>query len=172
MDNVHRMLFELHQTANDYNISISIPNTKYMAICNLALNNQPIEQMKNFEYLVIIVWRGENEVNKAARVSECLYNTIWGNKYMSITSKAKIHRREWREDVDKTKDDRLAKAAHKGKQIFRQITEDMCWFLDFIITGHRISRKYRTNSYTKYKEEEDHDKAFDRVKHHKLVHVQ
>ena len=104
-DNLQRMLFEFNQTANKYNMSISIPKTKSMTIskepirCKLALNDQPIEQVMSFEYLGIIASSSRNtydevktQVNKAARVSGCLHHTIWKNKHMSITSKARIYR--------------------------------------------------------------------------------
>ena len=104
-DNRQRMLFEFNQTANKYNMSISIPKTKSMTIskkpirCKLALNDQPIEQVMSFEYLGIIASSSRNtydevktQVNKAARVSGCLHHTIWKNKHMSITSKARIYR--------------------------------------------------------------------------------
>ena len=99
--------FEFNQTANKYNMSISIPKTKSMTIsketirCKLALNDRPIEQVMSFEYLGIIASSSRNtydevktQVNKAARVSGCLHHTIWKNKHMSITSKARIYRTE------------------------------------------------------------------------------
>ena len=53
----------------------------------------------SFEYLEIIASSSRNtydevktQVNKAARVSGCLHHTIWKNKHMSITSKARIYR--------------------------------------------------------------------------------
>ena len=52
-----------------------------------------------FEYLGIIASSSQNthdevktQVNKEARVIGCLHYTIWKNKYMSITSKARIYR--------------------------------------------------------------------------------
>ena len=126
-DDLLRMLFELNQTANKYNMSISIPKTKSMTIrkepiqCKMALNDQPIEQVMSFEYLGIIAASSRNtydkvktQVNKAA--SGCLHDSIWENKHMSITSKAKIYRTavrpiltyagETRADTNRTKSDR------------------------------------------------------------------
>ncbi|XP_044766305.1 uncharacterized protein LOC123322425 [Coccinella septempunctata] len=86
-------------------MSISISKTKSLTISKepirfkLALNDQPIEQVMSFEYLGIIASSSRNtydevkaQVNKAARVSGCLHSTIWKNKCMSITSKARIYR--------------------------------------------------------------------------------
>jgi len=65
--------------------------------CKLALNDQPIKQVNSFENLGIIASNSQNtydevetQVNKAARVSGCLHNTIWKN--MSITSTARIYK--------------------------------------------------------------------------------
>ena len=65
-DNLQRMLFEFNQTANKYNMSISIPKTKSMTIskepirCKLVLNDQPIKQVMSFEYLGIIASSSRN----------------------------------------------------------------------------------------------------------------
>ena len=100
-DNLQRMLFGF----NKYNMSMSIPKTKSMTIskepirCKLALNDQPIEQVMSFEYLGIIASNSRNTY-----VSGCLHHTIWKNKHMSITSKARIYRTaETRADTNRTK---------------------------------------------------------------------
>ena len=88
-NNLQRMLFEFNQTANKYNMNISIPKTKSMTISKepirgkLALNDQPIKQVMSFEYLGIIASSSRNtydEVKTQIKQQECLavYIILYG----------------------------------------------------------------------------------------------
>lgn len=89
------MLFELHRTAKEYNKSMTI--NKELIRCKLSLKDQPIEQVMSDEWIPMnngfnIYEELKTQANKAARVFGCLWNTICRNKYMSITSKARLYK--------------------------------------------------------------------------------
>lgn len=104
-EDLQRMLHKFNQTAEEYNMQISISKTQAMTIskeplrCKLSLNNKTIEQVMTFNYLGAITSSSRNlyeevrlQANKAARLSGGLRDIIWRNKHMSIESKARIYR--------------------------------------------------------------------------------
>jgi hypothetical protein len=86
-------------------MKIAKEKTKSMTIvkiplrCKLVNDDQLIEQVLKIRYLGIdITSQGllEDEVkyqiNKANRISGCLNDTVWGNKYISRETKSRIYK--------------------------------------------------------------------------------
>ena len=67
--------------------------------CKLVIDNNIIEHISNFQYLStnITSYGCLNEEvllqnNKANRISECLRDTIWSNKYLRTDAKVRIYK--------------------------------------------------------------------------------
>jgi len=86
-------------------MEISLSKTKSLTIsrnytkCEVELRGTPIEQVPNFNYLGAEIsaerelkQEVRTQVMKAARISGCLYNTIWRNKHMSTDCKVRIYK--------------------------------------------------------------------------------
>ncbi|XP_055390221.1 uncharacterized protein LOC129619146 [Condylostylus longicornis] len=104
-DELQRLLHRFYLSAKKYNMVISTEKTKSLVVskdpirCKLAINDIIIEQVMSFRYLGVEISSNQNreadnraQVNKAARVSGCLKDIIWKNKYMNPTSKVKIYK--------------------------------------------------------------------------------
>ena len=125
-DNLQRLLYRLVTTAKKYNMLTSTEETKSMVIskepirCKLEVEGHIIEQVMKFKYLGFEISSYGNtllevreQTLKAARISGCLRDVVWKNKYMSIESKVKIYKTavrpiltyavETRADTSKTK---------------------------------------------------------------------
>ncbi|XP_048516533.1 uncharacterized protein LOC125502453 [Dendroctonus ponderosae] len=104
-DDLQRLFYRFNLTAQRLNMQISIEKTQSMVIskdpirCKLVVSEHIIQQVMNFNYLRLQVSssRGtvnkvENQIRKAVRVSGCLRDIIWKNKYMTTGSKTRIYK--------------------------------------------------------------------------------
>lgn len=93
-DELQRLLHQFYLTATRYNMMISMPKTKFLVIakepirCKLAVKDEIIEQVMSFKYLGVEISSSQDrkkevqdQINKAARISGCLKEIIWRNKY-------------------------------------------------------------------------------------------
>ena len=67
--------------------------------CEIKLKGTTIEQVQKFNYLGVEISAKRDlkqevkmQTTKAARISGCLYNLIWLNKYMSTDCKVRIYK--------------------------------------------------------------------------------
>jgi hypothetical protein len=67
--------------------------------CEVKLRDTVIEQVPKFNYLGAEISAKRDlkqgvrtQASRAARISGCLYNLIWLNKYVSTDSKVRIHK--------------------------------------------------------------------------------
>jgi len=99
------LLLKFDQMAESLNMEISLSKTKSLTIsrnnmkCEVKLKGTTIEQVPKFNYLGAEISAKRDlkqelrvQATKAARISGCLYNTIWSNKYMSTESKVRIYK--------------------------------------------------------------------------------
>ena len=86
-------------------LEISLSKTKSLAIsknnikCEIKLKDTTMEQVLQFNYLGVEISAKRDlkqevkmQTTKAARISGCLYNLIWLNKYVSTDCKARIYK--------------------------------------------------------------------------------
>ena len=84
---------------------ISLGKTKSLTIskndikCEIKLKDTTMEQVLQFNYLGVEISAKRDlkqevklQTTKAARISGCLYNLIWLNKYVSTDCKARIYK--------------------------------------------------------------------------------
>ena len=99
------MLLKFDQMAESLNMEISLSKTKSLTIsrsnmkCEVKLKGTMIEQVPKFNYLGAEISAKRDlkqemrvQATKAARISGCVYNTIWFNKYMSTERKVRIYK--------------------------------------------------------------------------------
>lgn len=105
-DDLQRLLYRFNMTAKELNMKISSSKTKCMVIsspspirCKLQVDDNIIEQILTFNYLGVTIasygdLHGEvsQQAQKATRVSGCLNQVIWKNKYLNIETKARIYK--------------------------------------------------------------------------------
>lgn len=104
-DNLQRLLYRFHLTAKIFNMTISTEKTKSMVIakepirCKLEIERAMIEQVMEFKYLGAQISSQSNlykevrqQAQKGARISGCLRDIVWRNKYLSVESKTKIYK--------------------------------------------------------------------------------
>lgn len=104
-DDLQRLLHKFNSIAKTFNMAISVPKTKCMTTaktplrCKLAVDKEILQQEMKFKYLGIEV-SGFDDVEaevreqtmKAARMAECLNDTIWKNKYIGTEVKSRIYK--------------------------------------------------------------------------------
>ena len=99
------LLLKFDRMAESLNMAISLNKTKTLTIsrnrkkCEIELRGIVLEQVPKFTYLGIEISAKRDlkqevriQATKAARISGCLYNLIWSNKYMSRESKVRIYK--------------------------------------------------------------------------------
>ena len=104
-ENLQSLLLRFDQLAERLSMEISLNKTKSLTIsrnhtkCEVELRGTSIEQVPKFNYLgaeISALRDLKQEVRiqakKAARISGCLYNLIWLNKYMSTECKVRIYK--------------------------------------------------------------------------------
>lgn len=104
-DDLQRLLYKFQQTAQLFNMQISVEKTKSLAIskepkrCKLAIYDRSVEQVMSFKYLGASITSARNlkeevkaQTTKASVISGCLRDIIWRNKYMSNKSKVRIYK--------------------------------------------------------------------------------
>ncbi|XP_044760249.1 uncharacterized protein LOC123317707 [Coccinella septempunctata] len=104
-DDLQRMAYEFKLAAEEYNMIISISETKSLVIarepkrCKIVINNEIIEQVSKFEYLGVEISdcgglkaAVRKQANKAAYVSGCLRDVIWRNKDLRLDGKVRIYK--------------------------------------------------------------------------------
>ena len=90
------MLLKFDQMAESLNMEISLSKTKSLTIsrnnmkCEVKLKGTTTEQVPKFNYLGAEISAKRDlkqavrvQATKAARMSGCLYSTIWFNKYVN-----------------------------------------------------------------------------------------
>ena len=100
-DNLQTLLLKFDQMATSLNMEISLSKTKSLVIsrnninCEVKLRDTAIEQVPKFNYLGAEISANRDlkqdvrtQVTRAARISGCLYNLIWLNKY-------RVSQEEW-----------------------------------------------------------------------------
>lgn len=104
-DNLQRALYRFQQTAETFNMQISVKKTKSFTIsreprrCKLAIYDQSVEQVMSFKYLGANITSNRDlrsevkaQTTKASMISGYLRDLIWRNKYMSTRSKVRIYK--------------------------------------------------------------------------------
>ena len=104
-NDLQKMLYKFHLTAQKYNMKISVDKTKCLTFsknpvrCKLTIDNKPIEQVMEFKYLGVnllsfhnLQYEIKEQINKAAAISGCLRTQIWKNKYLRLDVKTRIYK--------------------------------------------------------------------------------
>ncbi|XP_044749778.1 uncharacterized protein LOC123310376 [Coccinella septempunctata] len=104
-DDLQRLLHRFNLTAQKLNMEISCEKTQSMVVskepirCKLVVNGSIVNQVMNVSYLGVetssnrcVANEVDSQVKKAARISGCLQDVIWRNKYMSTESKTRIYK--------------------------------------------------------------------------------
>jgi hypothetical protein len=104
-ENLQTLLLKFDQMAASLNMEISLGKTKSVVIsrnnikCEVKLRDTVIEQVPKFNYLGAEISAKRDlkqevrtQATRATRISGCLYNLIWLNKYMSTESKVHIYK--------------------------------------------------------------------------------
>jgi len=104
-ENLQTLLIRFDQMAERLNMEISLNKTKSLTIsknytrCEIELRGTSTEQVPNCNYLGVEISAKRDlkqevriQAMKAARISGCLYNIIWSNKYMSTECKVRIYK--------------------------------------------------------------------------------
>lgn len=104
-DDLQRQLQAFNIAAKKYNMKISAEKTKCMVAsreprrCKLEMEGKIIEQVMAFNYLGVEITSNRNlkeevtrQANKAIRVSGCLREVIWRNKFMTTESKMRVYK--------------------------------------------------------------------------------
>lgn len=104
-DDLQRLLHRFKESAEKYNMTISIEKTKSLVMskdpirCKLMVDGRTIEQVMQFNYLGshitscrnLIAETRQNSI-KASKISGNLRDIIWKNKYMTTNSKVRIYK--------------------------------------------------------------------------------
>lgn len=104
-ENLQRLLHSFNTQAKELNMVINTEKTKCLVTskepirCKLEIDSKIIEQVNHFKYLgAEITSHGNlyNEVReqtmKGARISGCLREIVWKNKYLNTESKTRIYK--------------------------------------------------------------------------------
>ena len=104
-ENLQNILIKFDQSAKKLNMEISLKKTKCLSTskanqkCEIKLGDTILEQVAKFNYLGVEISSNGNlrevvktQVTKGARISGCLNNLIWRNRYMSAESKVRIYK--------------------------------------------------------------------------------
>jgi hypothetical protein len=104
-DNLQRMLFKFNNVCKKFNTVISNQKTKTMVIakqpirCKLVNDNEIIEKTSEVNYLGIKLMSDGNterevceQLMKANRITGCLDDCVWRNKYLNKETKVRIYK--------------------------------------------------------------------------------
>lgn len=104
-DSLQRLLYRFSLLATKFDLTLSTKKTKTLTIskeplrCKLQLYDKVIEQVMSFTYLGIQITSHqdlETEVKtqsiKALRISGCLNNAVWSNKFLKTEAKVRIYK--------------------------------------------------------------------------------
>ena len=104
-DDLQRLLNRFSYSCTKFDLKISSKKTKSLIIskeplkCNLQVNNMNVEQVTSFNYLGIQITSSKDlttevrhQATKASRISGCLNETIWSNKYLQTEAKVRIYK--------------------------------------------------------------------------------
>lgn len=104
-DNLQRLLHSFNTKAKELNMLINTEKTKCLVIskepirCKLEIDSKIVEQVNHFKYLGAEITNHGNlplevreQTMKAARISGCLREIVWKNKYLKTESKVKIYK--------------------------------------------------------------------------------
>jgi len=124
-ENLQTLLLTFDQMAERLRMEIYLNKTKSLTIsrnhtkCEVELRGTSIEQVPKFNYLgaeISALRDLKQEVRiqakKAARISGCLYNLIWLNKYMSTECKVRIYKPSVRTVLTYASETRAEKSLH------------------------------------------------------------
>ena len=108
--------------------------------CEVELRGTPVEQVPKFNYLgAEISTKRElkqevrTQAMKAARISGCLYSTIWRNKYMSTECKVLIYKTNVRPVLTYASETR-AETAYTQKLLRKILT----YLLTYLLTHSMV----------------------------------
>jgi hypothetical protein len=100
-----RLLTRFSQSCTEFDLTISSKKTKSLIIsreplrCKLQVYNTTIEQVTSFNYLGVqmtsskdLTTEVRHQAIKASRISGCLNETIWSNKYLRKEAKVRIYK--------------------------------------------------------------------------------
>ncbi len=104
-ENLQTLLLIFDQMAESLNMEITLSKTKSLTIsknnikCEIKLKDTTIEQVLKFSYLGVEISAKRDlkqevkmQTMKAARISGCICNLTWHNKYMSTDCKVRIYK--------------------------------------------------------------------------------
>ncbi|KAJ4451851.1 hypothetical protein ANN_03329 [Periplaneta americana] len=103
-DDLQRFLYHFVKNAEKYNMKVSTEKNKSMFSkesirCKLEIEKKMIEQVMSFRCLGVditsdrhIINEVRNQTQKAARISGCVRDVVWKNKYLNTESKIKIYK--------------------------------------------------------------------------------
>ena len=104
-ENLQNILMKFEQSAKKLNMEISLKKTKCLSTskanqkCEIKLGDTILEQVAKFNYLGVEISSNGNlreevktQVTKGTRISGCLNNLIWRNRYMSAESRVRIYK--------------------------------------------------------------------------------
>jgi len=104
-DDLQRLLTRFSQSCTKFDLKISSKKTKSLIIskeplhCKLQVYNTPIEQVTSFNYLGVqftsskdLTTEVKHQAIKASRISGCLNETIWSNKYLRNEAKVRFYK--------------------------------------------------------------------------------
>ena len=100
-----RLLNSFSQSCTNFDLKISSKKMKSLIIskeplkCTLQVYNTTIEQVTSFNYLGVQITSSKNlhtevrhQAIKASRITGCLNDTIWSNKYLWYEAKVRIYK--------------------------------------------------------------------------------
>ena len=104
-DDLQRLLNRFSHSCAKFDLKISPTKTKSLIIskvplkCNLQVNNTKVEQVTSLNYLGVQITSSKDlttevrhQAIKASRISGCLNETIWSNKYLRTEAKVRIYK--------------------------------------------------------------------------------
>ena len=104
-ENLQILMTKFDEMAEKLNMEISLNKSKCLVVskrnikCEIRIKNTLLDQVSTFNYLGVEIsakrdlkQEVKNQATKAARISGCLYNLVWNNKYMSAEAKTRIYK--------------------------------------------------------------------------------
>ena len=104
-DDLQRLLHQFGKIADKFNMQVSVEKTKSLVVskepirCKLEFKKRMVEQVMAFKYLGCHLTSDRNLYNevkdqaiRGARMSGCLKDIVWRNKFMSTEAKVKIYK--------------------------------------------------------------------------------
>ena len=104
-DDLQRLLNRFSHSCTKFDLKISSKKTESLIIskeplkCNLQVNNMNVEQVTSFNYLGVHITSSKDltmevrhQAIKVSRISGCLNETMWSNKYLRNEAKVRIYK--------------------------------------------------------------------------------